>query len=309
MKIRAMLIGAGALALGGYTLMDYYGGDSTRARELNEIQNLQPDVQVPSCFPQDPHARVLAAAIKNDTRPSDTLGDEVTKRGIIKHDCIRGNAPPTVQRLVTALGPEAVPLYAAVLEKCPIVKDEYPVLGCFAMDALTFQGGKDAYAAIEKQLGPHDKVRKTIYLGALLRMMQQPAGWKTPSQLADALIPETEWEAKELMLEQIRAKKDPAARGSLEKAWAAEKDDQEKGHIKAALLELDNPGRCVAEDEGKGEDNWCRYTCRDQNQRLKLPKQGKTCPLVREAPAAPAAAPDVATAGAVPVPAPAAAAK
>ena len=62
---------------------------------------------------------------------------------------------------------------------------------------------------------------------------------------------ETEWEAKELILETVRAKKDPAARPELEKAYATETDEQEKGKIKAALLELDNPGRCVAEDEGR----------------------------------------------------------
>jgi hypothetical protein len=287
MNIRTLLVGVGIVGLGGLALMDYYGDDSVKARELSEIQRLAPDVQVPSCFPPGQNSKLLAAAIKVDQRSADTLQDEVTRRGVIKHDCIRGNGPATVQRLVKALGPEAVPLYATVLEKCPMVKDEYPVLSCFALDALGFEGGKDSLAAMEKAYAVRtDKVRKPVVLGALYRLMQAP-GWKTPVQLAALIAPETEWEAKELLLEQIRAKKDPATRTELEKAYAAEKDEQEKSRIKAALLELDNPGRCVAEDEGRGEDGICRYTCRDQaGMRLKIPKQGKTCPLVREAPVA-----------------------
>jgi hypothetical protein len=283
MNLRTVIVLAAVALLGGLALMDYYSGDSLKARELSEIQKLAPDVQPPSCFPAGPHTKLFAAAIKNDQRASETLADDATRRGAIKHDCIRGNGNATVQRLVKALGPEALPLYTAVLEKCPVVKDEYPVYPCFALDALNFDGGKEALAAIEKQLGNKDKSRKNVYLGALYRLMQTP-GWRSMSQLAAMVPTETDWEAKELLLETIRAKKDPAARGDLEKAYAAEADEQEKGKIKAALLELDNPGRCVAEDEGRGDDGNCRYVCRDQNARLKLPKQGKSCPLVREAP-------------------------
>jgi hypothetical protein len=284
MNIRTLIILAAVALLGGLALMDYYSDDSKKARELSEIQKLAPDVQPPSCFPAGPHTKLLAAAIKNDQRAAESLTDDATRRGAIKHDCIRGNGNATVQRLVKALGPAALPLYAGVLDKCPVVKDEYPVYPCFALDALAFDGGKEALATLEKALDNKDKARKNVYLGALYRLMQSP-GWRTPSQLAGMIAAEKEWEAKELILEVVRARKDPAARGELEKAYGTEADEQERGKIKAALLELDNPGRCVVEDEGRGEDGNCRYVCRDQNMRVKLAKQGKTCPLVREAPA------------------------
>ena len=136
---------------------------------------------------------------------------------------------------------------------------------------------------MEKALTNKDKARKNVYLGALFRLMASP-GWHTTPQLAAMLPGETDWEAKELLIEQIRAKKDPAARGDLQKAYGTETDEQERGKIKAALLEIDNAGRCVVEDEGRGEDGNCRYVCREQNLRLKIAKQGPTCPLVREAP-------------------------
>jgi len=284
MNIRTIIVLAAVVLLGGLALMDYYSADSLKARELSDIQKLAPDVQPPACFPPGPQSKLLAAAIKNDQRAPESLNDDATRRSAIKHDCIRGNGNATVQRLVKALGPQALPLYTAVLEKCPVVKDEYPVYPCFALDALGFDGSKEALATMEKALANKDKARKNVYLGALYRLMQAP-GWRTTTQLAAMVPGETEWEAKDLILEQVRAKKDPAARTELEKAFATENDEQERGKIKAALLELDNPGRCVVEDEGRGEDGNCRYVCRDQNMRVKLAKQGKTCPLVREAPA------------------------
>jgi hypothetical protein len=281
MKIRAIVIPLAAAALGGLALMDYYSDDSKRARALSEIQKLAPDVQPPECFPKTPHTKLLAAAIKADQRAKETLQDDVIRRGAIKHDCIRGaDSIANVQRLAKALGQDGVKLYAEVLEKCPVVKDQYPVYPCFALDALAANGSKEAVAAMEKALSNHDKARKNVYEGALYRLMVTP-GWKTTAQLAELLIPEEEWEAKELLLEQIRSRRDTAAKASLEKAYAVEKDEQEKGHIKAALLELDNPGKCVVEDEGRGADGLCRYTCRDDNVRFKsLKAKGNLCALV-----------------------------
>src|SRR5207244_4580806 len=63
-------------------------------------------------------------------------------------------------------------------------------------------------AALEGALGTKEKTRKNIYLGALYRLMNT-SGWKTNAQLAQMIPPETEWEAKELMLEYIRHHKDP----------------------------------------------------------------------------------------------------
>src|SRR5438270_875548 len=83
----------------------------------------------------------------------------------------------------------------------------------------------------------------------------------------------------------IRERRDASTRASLETAYAKEDDLTTKGRIKAALLELDNPGKCVVEDEGRGEDGSCRYFCRDQSIRLRYAKEGKAkeCPMVHEA--------------------------
>ncbi len=185
--------------------------------------------------------------------------NEVTRRSATQHDCIRGNEPRTIQRVVKALGPDAVPVYAEVLQKCPVIKDDYPVYACFALDALGAEGGKASVAAMEKELSNKDKVRKNVYLGALFRLMNTK-GWKTNGQLAQMIPTEAYWEAKDLVIEHIRHHKDPSAKPDLEKAYAAEPEQQEKGLIKAALLEIDNPGKCVVNDEGRAASGTCRYT-------------------------------------------------
>ena len=284
MSIRTILIGAAALALGGYLYYDYTSAESKSAREVKEILQLEPDVKVPECFPKDPNARLFAAAIKHDQRSKAELDTDVARRSAIEHDCIRGNSPPTVQRVVKAVGHGGVSVYAAVLQKCPVVKDEYPVPACFALDALFAEGSKDATAAMEKALADKDKSRKNVTLGALYRLMNSK-GWKTPAQLAQMLPAEQDWKAKELMIEHIRDHRDSSARSDLEKAYAAEQDQQEKGLIKAALLELDNPGRCVMTDEGRAENGVCRYSCHDQKRWFSVPKPKEGCPLVRDMPA------------------------
>jgi hypothetical protein len=304
MKISQILIGAGAVALGGYVWMDYNSADSKNARELKEIAQLAPDVKQPDCFPQGINGRLFAAVISRDQRSPADLENDATRRGAIEHDCIRGNQPANVFRLVRALGPAGVATYAEVLEKCPVAKDVYPVYACFALDALAAEGGKDSVTAIEKVLTNKDKGRKTIYLGALYRLMNTP-GWKSTEQLATALPAEQEWKAKELMIEYIRNHKDAAAKPALEKAYATELDQQERGLIKAALLELENPGRCVVTDEGRAENGLCRYTCHDINRWFNVPKPATGCPLVTDVPkdiSQPAAQVNAAT----PVPAPAA---
>jgi len=302
MNIRAILIGAGVVALGGYALYDYYSPESKLARELKEIEQLEPDIKVPDCFPKGLNAKLFAVGIQRDRRSKAEMNNEVTRRSAIKHDCIRGNDPKTLQRVVKAVGSAGVPVYAEVLEKCPVVKDEYPVYGCFALDALYAEGGKDSVAAMEKALTNKDKARKNIYLGALFRLMNSK-GWKTNTELSQMIPTESEWEAKELMLEYIRHHKDPSAKPALEKAYEAEQDLQEKGLIKAALLELDNPGKCVVTDEGRAATGNCRYTCIDINRWFSIPKPAAGCSLVVDPP--PEAqqqqgAPPVNAAGAVP---------
>jgi hypothetical protein len=290
MKLSSVLIGAGALALGGYVWMDYNSADSKNARELKELEVLAPDTKPPECFPKGLNGKLFAVAIVRDQRSKAELENDVTRRSAIEHDCIRGNQPATVFRLVKAVGAAAVPVYAEVLEKCPVVKDEYPVYACFALDALAAEGGKASVAALEKALTNKDKTRKNVYLGALYRLMMTP-GWKTTTQLAAMLPAETEWKAKELMLEYIRNHRDPAAKPELEKSYAAETDQQEKGLIKAALLEMENPGKCVMTDEGRAENGICRYTCHDINRWFSVPKPKSVgCPLVTDPPKETAAA-------------------
>src|SRR5881398_2508971 len=115
--------------------------------------------------------------------------------------------------------------------------------------------------------------------------MQVP-GWKNNSQLAQMLPAEQDWKAKELMIEHLRNHRDPAAKADLEKGYAAEQDQQEKGMIKAALLELENPGKCVMTDEGRAENGTCRYTCHDLNRWFSIPKPANAkCLLVVDPPA------------------------
>jgi hypothetical protein len=283
MNLRPILIGAGVVALGGYALYDYYGPESKLARELKEIEQLEPDLKPPDCFPKGQSGKLFAVAIQRDRRPKAELNDDVIRRSAIKHDCIRGNDPKTVQRVVKALGPSGVPAYSEVLEKCPVVKEEYPVYGCFALDALYAEGSKASIAAMEGTLANKDKARKNIYLGALYRLMSTN-GWKNNAQLAQMLPAETDWEAKQLILEYVRHHRDPAAKADLQVAYDKEQELQEKGLIKAALLEIDNPGKCVVNDEGRAESGVCRYTCTDINRWFSVPKPKTGCPLVTDPP-------------------------
>lgn len=309
MNIRTILIALGVIALGGYAFYDYYSPESKLARELKEIEQLEPDVKTPECFPKGINSKLFMVGITRDLRPKSELENDVTRRSAIKHDCIRGNGPKTVERVVKALGAQGVPLYAEVLEKCPVVKDEYPVYSCFALDALAAEGSKASVAVMEKALTDKEKGRKNVYLGALFRLLNTP-GWRTNAQIAGMLATETEWEGKELMLEYVRHHKDLSAKPDLEKAYAVEQDQQEKGLIKAALLELDNPGKCVMTDEGRAETGVCRYTCIDINRWFSTPKPKTGCPLVVDPPAqTDQGAPPVNTATPVPATPPAAANK
>src|SRR5436190_8908334 len=186
MNIRTILVGAGVLALGGYALYDYNSPESKLARELKEIEQLEPDIKAPECFPKGQTAKLFAVGIQRDRRAKSEMMNEVARRSAIQHDCIRGNEPRTVQRVVKALGSSGVPVYAEVLEKCPVIRDDYPVYACFALDALFAEGSKQSVAALEKSLANKDKSRKNVYLGALYRLMTTP-GWKTNAQLAQML--------------------------------------------------------------------------------------------------------------------------
>ena len=284
MNIRTILIGAAVLALGGYALYDYNTPESKLARELKELEQMEPDIKAPECFPKGQAAKLFAVGIQRDKRSKSEMMNEVTRRSAITHDSIRGNEPQTVQRVVKALGSSAVPVYAEVLEKCPVIKDDYPVYSCFALDALATEGSKDSVAALEKAIANKDKARKNVYLGAMYRLMNVQ-GWKTNAQLAQMVPTEIYWESKHLIIEHVRHHKDPSAKPDLEKAYAAEQEQQEKGLIKAALLELDNPGKCVVNDEGRAESGVCRYACTEINRWFSTPKPKTGCPLIADPPA------------------------
>jgi len=285
MKTRALLVGAGLATFGGLALYDYNSPDSRRARELHDVEKLKPDVALPACLPQGPLAKPFAVAATAEALPPNSFENDARKRGTIKHDCIRGAAQHSiVDKLVGAAGDDLVPYAAKVVQSCPQGKLDYPPIACTALDVLGQRAMTSAAAvtALEK-FATERKTAKEVWEGALYRLIQ--TSWHTPAQLAAQLTTEPEWEARELLLEKIREKRDSQARGSLEAAYAKESDPGTKGHIKAALLELDNPGRCVVEDEGLGEDGICRYVCRDQNLRLRYPKNakaGSTCPMVRD---------------------------
>ena len=105
--------------------------------------------------------------------------------------------------------------------------------------------------------------------------------------MAAMLAPETDWEARELIIENLRAKHSPEAIPGLQAAYAVEKDDTVRGHLHAAFLEAQNPGKCVMEDDGRAAGDICRYFCRDRNTREWSRKPGKQpCPETMEPPAA-----------------------
>ena len=289
MNVRTILIGAGVAALGGFALYDYNSPDSRRARALHEVETLKPDVKPQSCLPQGPLLRAFAVAVAVDALPPNSFDSDARRRGVVKHDCIRGASQhTTVDRLLDATGDELVGYAAKVVDSCPLQKNDYPVPQCVALDILARRAEKTpaAVAALEK-IATERKQAKEVWEGALFRLMSMPA-WHTPAQLAAQLATEPEWEVRELLLEKVRERRDVATRASLEAAYAKEDDVTTKGRIKAALLELDHPGKCVVEDEGRAEDGTCRYVCRDQNLRLRYPKEPKQklCAPVREPEAA-----------------------
>jgi hypothetical protein len=283
MNIRTILILAAVAAAGGYLYIDYNSTESKLAREIKELTQLAPDVQPAECFGKGLNARLFAIGIERDRRPNSELENDAARKSAIKHDCVRGNNPATVQRVVRAMGQSGIATYAQALKTCPVVKDEYPVYGCFALDALQAEGSKESIAVLEQELTDKDKNRRNVYEGALYRLMMAP-GWATTAKIADRFPKETEWEAKELMLEYIRNHRDPSAKPNIEAAYAAETDLQEKGLLKAALLELDNPGKCVITDEGRAEDGLCHYHCHDANKWFKLQKAKNGCPMVQDVP-------------------------
>jgi hypothetical protein len=293
MNIRTILILVAVAGAGAYVYLDYNSDESKLARELKEIEQLAPDTKPPDCFGKGQAAKLFAVAIERDRRPVAEVQDDTIRKSAIKHDCIRGNGNPTVGRVAKALGKNGIPVYAQVLQTCPVVRDEYPVYACFAMDALVDDASKESVAVLEKELTDKDKTRKNVYLGALYRLMNTP-GWTTTAQVIDRIPTETEWEAKELMMEYVRDHRDAGAKPNLEKAYAAETDQQERGLIKAAILEIENPGKCVMTDEGRAETGVCRYTCHDAKKWFSLPKPKTGCALVTDVPAdqaAPAAPP------------------
>src|SRR3982751_559445 len=117
MKLRTAIIRLCLVGLGGAAYYDYNSPNARRARELNDIEKLKPDIKVADCYPQGPLAKPFAAAVANDT-PASPIEDDVRRRGAVKHDCIRGGegAHGTIDRLVAAAGPEIVPYLAKVVE-------------------------------------------------------------------------------------------------------------------------------------------------------------------------------------------------
>jgi hypothetical protein len=284
MKIRALLIGAGLAGLGGLALYDYYSPDSRRERELHDVEKLKPDVKV-ACLPAARLARPFAAALFTDAQPASVITSDAARRSLVKHDCIRGaSVHANVDRVAAAAGDESIAFFVSVLDACKLDKNEYPSPACAALDGLSARGGAAAVAALDR-VATERKSAKEVWLGATYRLLQIPS-WRSTPQLADMLATDPEWEARELLLEKVREKRDSLAREALTKAYSKEQDQGTKGRIRAALLELDNPGRCVAEDEGRGADGICRWFCRDLKTRLRYPKQGD-CALVRDPESAP----------------------
>ena len=95
------------------------------------------------------------------------------------------------------------------------------------------------------------------------------------------------------MIEYLRNHRDSSLKPELEKAYALEPDQQEKGMIKAAILEIENPGKCVWTDEGRSEDGTCHYQCHDANKFWRPVKPKAGCAPVVDVPVETAQAPAV----------------
>ncbi len=281
MNIRNIIVAVALLGFGGFAVWDYRSADSQRLRDLSALEKLAPDVEIPSCYPKHPNAKVLAGAVWADVHSKGEIETEEQRRGALQHDCIRGaNSRANVEKLAVVLLDQGVALFSGVIDGCKVEKTDSSPSACFALDGLAAAHTPKAIAVLEKTLAS-GTVAKEVALGALFRLLQTP-GWKTHAQLV-ALIPEQKhWEAKELIVEKIREVRDPSLKEALRSASAAETDGQEKGKLMAAVLEIENPGRCVVEDQGVGADGICRYLCKDQQQHLRYPKVGAMCPLLHE---------------------------
>src|SRR5438067_13062941 len=100
MKLRTAIIGLGLVGLGGGAYYDYNSPDSRRARELNDITKLKPDIKIADCYPQGPLAKPFAAAVANDT-PATPIENEATRRSVLKHARAPGRPNhATIDRLV-----------------------------------------------------------------------------------------------------------------------------------------------------------------------------------------------------------------
>ena len=116
MKVRTILVVASVAALGGYALYDYYSPDSRRARELHIVETLKPDVKPHGCLPPGPLQKAFAVVVTLDAEPVSRLDSDARKRGLVKHDCIRGaNNHATLDRLMDAAGDDLVPYAAKVM--------------------------------------------------------------------------------------------------------------------------------------------------------------------------------------------------
>src|SRR3954453_4275853 len=80
MNIRTIVIGAAVLAFGGYALYDYYSPESKLAREMKEIEQLEPDVKAPECFPKGINSKLFMVGITRDLRPAAELENDVNRR-------------------------------------------------------------------------------------------------------------------------------------------------------------------------------------------------------------------------------------
>ena len=295
MRLPALTLGLSAVAFGGYALWDYQSLESRSARAIHGVEVLGPNLTKLDCVDKGPFAKSFTVAVVLDARPLSSLNTDAIKRGAIRTDCIRGAAENgTLRRAVEAMGPQGPAFLAKVINTCAFKKDEYPSPACHALEGL---GLAHAAGELEK-IALDRKQPKDIYLGALYRLMQTPA-WRTPAQLAGMIKDEPDWEARELMLEKLRALHSPAALDPLKEAYAVEKDDTVRRHLHAAVLELENSGKCVIEDDGGPAGVACRYFCRELNVRPWHARAPKTaCPDLFDPPQA-APSPDIAAASPV----------
>jgi hypothetical protein len=260
--MRVALLAAAAALIAGVVVWSSL--DSPRGARLREVERLAPAARAPACAPAAEETQAFAAALRAD-RPCEWL---------------RPQPGAALQRFASAAGPEAAPFLEQVASRC--ATDEPTRAGCAALDALMLlaraQSGPAVTALQQKARATGQPVE--AWFGAAMRLWAvRPPSAPELLALLDAV---TDPRARAEVLARLRALRDPSTRGALQALYDRQAGP-ERAQVRAALLELEHPGRCVSEDDGQGSGKVCVYSCPGEAARRAVLRQSNvSCPLTFE---------------------------